>query len=1008
MRKDFSSLKKHRHGGVLPRNLLAGETQKIEIPTNSIINEGAVFVVKPTDLSEKSRSQDIRTCFFLPIAIIDSGLNEVPAWSIDVASVEYNGSKVVSTGEQELLLNLSKNGKYLFFKRSRAFIDKMVIPKDALRHVWATSDDRNVFFVLQKKFGLIYVNFANKSPTIRHLFKRDASAWISGRFLVQDAKLVAEIYKQRLQKREKSVKDPAMVVKPASLPDTSQVISDRETGEESSQLGASDDILLNGLPVDLISKKAEPRQTRGVSKMMEKDPELFATYSEKSVDYDEDAGDEEVVDDDAPIIQETPAPFDPPLRYTLTNGKKFIVSYNDFKTLYNNDWINDTLIDFFIAYDIDRAEHKLHLIQANEVYAFNSFFFTKLMSKAEDQETPDYYGNIRRWLAKLDLMSYERVILPINENLHWFCVIIENLPSLIQAAKEYNEDPKKGKINEITGKKYKVAHVVDVFVLDSLRQSHSNITGPLKILIDEYCKDKYGVLIAPELIRFQTARVPKQRNFNDCGVHVIYNVRKWLSEPNVCEKVWRKFGKSQRGYFSVSERKNMRHATIDCLLELHKEQVPEHSPSAEEDKEDHSDDEIELISYHSSKPQEAESEGKEPAATEAEKAELPNTPEVLPESQENTSDKSSTSRSQSEQSTPKPKSVEALSQKKSRSSTPVRTLDPRVFKSSSSPEKSPSAKSEAKGPIGHLSEKTESLATKGDERMISNPAYQLEHPQVRRLCMNIHLKPHTIDFLNEYFINHSKKYDSLQRKLIEFVKKYNFFDPKVEKDQCELLILNFKEQFQEPRAPLDEPFVIQEADDSNGELNQSVSDLRILTDARKIGPSTATPEATRNFMREADQGSPVRSRKSAANSSIDAMFSSASPSHHTRSRDQQVDEDSDLEVLGDDTLRIVSSGSKKNEKSSRVLSKLSATAEMEKRRRDRKVLGEHRPDQTSRIILADSIVSIPDEENSAETTKITRDKSANSRASSIHAKELPTGSKRRRVDPKINSRHAYK
>lgn len=1007
VRKDFSSLKKHRHSGVLPRNLLAGQTNKIEIPTATTVNTGALFVVKLTDLSDKSRSQDIRTCFFLPIAIIDSGLNEVPAWSIDVASIEYNGSKVVSTGEQELLLNLSKNGKYLFFTRSRAFIDKMVIPKDALRHVWATSDDRNVLFVLQKKFGLIYVNFATKSPNIRHLFKRDASAWIGGRFLVEDAKLVAEIYSLRLQKREKSIKDPAMVIKPASLPDTSQVMSDGEAGEESSQLGASDDVLLNGLPVDLSSKKAKPRKTRAISKMMEKDPELFAKYSEKSVDYEEDDDDDEVVDDDAPIIQETPAPFDPPLRYTLTNGKKFIVAYNDFKTLYNNDWINDTLIDFFIAYDIDRAEHKLHLIQENEVYAFNSFFFTKLMSKAEDQETPDYYGNIRRWLAKLDLMSYERVILPINEHLHWFCAIIKNLPSLVQSAKEYNKDPKKGQINEITGKKYKVEPVVEVFVLDSLRQSHPNISGPLRTLIDEYCKDKYDVPIPPELIRFQSARVPKQQNFNDCGIHVIYNVRKWLSEPTVCEKVWRRFGKSQRGYFSVSERNNMRHASIDCLLELHKEQGPEHSPSAEEVKEDHSDDEIELISYHSSKPQEAESEGEKKATTEADKAELekPDTLEVLPKSQENPSDQSSTSRSQSKQSTPKANSVEALSQKKSRSSTPVRTLDPRVFKSSSSPKNSPSAKSDARGPIDYLAGKSESLATKGDERLISNPAYQVEHPQVRRMCMKLHLKPHTIDFLNQYFVNHSKKYDSLQRKLIEFVKKYNFFDPKVEKDQCELLIANFKEQFQEPRAPLDEPFVIQEADDSNGELNQSVSDLRILTDAQKIAPGTATPEATRNFMREADQSSPVRLRKSAANSSIDAMFSSASPSHHTRSWDQQIDEDSDLEVLGDETLRIVSSGSKKNAKSSRALSKL---AEVEKRRRNRKVLGDHGPDQTSRILSADSIVSIPDEENSAKTTNITRDKSAISGASSLHAKGLPTGSKRRRVDPKIKSRHAYK
>lgn len=1024
--KDFSSLKKHRHGGVLPRNLLTGPTQKIEIPTASSLNSGTVFVVKLPDLAEKFRSQDIRTCFFLPLAIIDNGLNEPPVLSIDVASIEYNGSKIVSTGERELLLNLSKNGRFLFFTRNKAFIDKMVIPRDALRHVWATSDDRNMLFVLQKKFGLIYVNFATKSSHLRLFFQKHASAWITGRFLVLDTTQVAGIYNQRLKKRENSTRDPTTVVSLASLPEASQVISDADAGEDSSFLGASDDVLLNGIPFDLSSKKPKRPQTRALSKMADKEPELITTNSDKSMDHEdeEDDDDEDDNSNDVLAIQEAPAPFDPPLRYTLTNGKKFIVAYNDFKTLYNNDWINDTLIDFFIAYDIDRAENKLHLIHGNEVYAFNSFFFTKLMSKAPGQETPDYYGNIRRWIAKIDLMSHKYVIIPVNEHLHWFCVIMKGLPELVEAATEYHKGPKSGELSKLKRKNNKVEPVVDMYILDSLRQSHSDITIPLKTLIDEYCKDKYNVAVPGELIRIRSARVPKQRNFNDCGVHVIYNVRKWLDDPDECEKVWRKFKKQQRSYFRASERNNMRQASIDFLLQLHKEQVPENSPSAEEDEGDHSDDEIELISYHSSKPPEDESEVEKTGNTEAGEAELErdgaleqpkehenttpkskqNTP-IEPENDSSAQDLSAAISTSTELQTAK--ASQDISIAKSRSGTPVRTLDPRVLEATSSPKASPRTNEIVLSNNSAVKAEVSPVA-KGHERLISNPSYQIEHPHVRRFCMNTHLKPHTIDFLNGYFVNHSKKYDSFQQKIIEFVKKYNFFDPDTEKDQCELLQQNFKEQFHEPPAPLDEPFVIQEADDSNGELNQSVSDLRILKEGRRQSRSRATPEATRRFMREADQLSPVRSQRSAANSSIGAMFSSASPSRHTRSSDHQEDEDSDLEVLGDETLRIVSAEEKSRLNSPRMTSKMFAhSPESDKRRRNRSILAG--PDRTSsQRITSRTIVSIPDEDNTVKSTKISRNKSATSADFSISAKGLPTGSKRRRVDSKVVIRRAYK
>lgn len=1004
VRKDFSSLRKHRPTGVQPKNLLGEPVLKIGVPTEHTINQGAIYVVGPADLTNKLRSQDIRSCFFVPMAIIDSGLTEDPTICTDVAAVEYNGTKITSMGERELVLNVSKNGEYLYFQRSKAYLDKMVIPKGALRHVMFSNDERNVFFILQKKFGLIYVNFAEKASKLKQFLQTDLSRWVAGRFQEEDSIYVKELYHQRLKKRENSNKDPQTVSIMPISPDTSDLPD------------PSDDVLRNGLPSKFTPKFFQRRKTRATTKMLEEDPELLALYTEKSIDYEED---EDLIDEDAPIIQETPAPFDPPLKYTLSNGKKFIIAYNDFKTLYNNDWINDTLIDFFIAYDIDRAANELKLISESEVYAFNSFFFTKLMSKAEDQETPDYYGNIRRWLNKIDLMSYESVVLPINEHLHWFCCVIKNLPSLLQAAIKCKENPALPVIDEVTGKRVKVDPVAEVFVFDSLRQSHSNIAQPLKTIISEYCKEKYGITIPQELIKVQSARVPKQRNFNDCGIHVIYNVRKWLSEPEICEKVWRKFARSQRTYFSGSERNNMRQACIDLLLDLHQRQpTDESSTCAKEADENHSDDEIELISYHSSKPQEGENEQEQP--TEVQKKMISaeakhNTGLTLDVATGITGLKlhyQSSTESMGEdhtvdliKNTDIP--LDEVTKEKSRLSTPTRTLDPRVLKAVSSPtetaklwfDKSKNAKLDSFATNDSSSHQDSTLSkTSANNRPITRQSFQIEHPQVRRLCMALRLKLHCIEFLNKYFVNHSRIYNEAQQRVItEFVKNYNFFDPLAEARQSDILIKQFMDDLREPPAPIDEPFVIQEAEDSNGELNQSVSDLRISSDdSRKSMKSSGdTPEATRMFMREADNVSPTRH----SSSLVSLTSSSQTQQRHTRSWKQQADIDSDLEVLGDYEVQILPVGSHaKPQKASSTTVKTNSKHRINALKatsceNDDVVTEVESPKHSKKDTF--EIVSIPDEEISMLKAK-NHDDSASTM--SLGVRIALAGPKRRRVD----------
>lgn len=866
-RKDFPSLRKVRLGGVSPQNRLTAPAHRITIPNINTINRGALYVVKPLSVDDKERSQDVKTCFYLTVALQDTGLAEPPRCLAAVSHLDYNGTKIHASGNDDLVLSVLQNGRFLFFKKDVAFIDKMALPEMSVTRALFDADNTAALFVLAKDFGYIAVVFQLAAPQIFNFLHSEKGVWLDSLHTVSATELQQK-HAAELARRENAHRDPQTVY----FDDAAK-----------------------------LSPKVTSRQIRMSARL---------ARDESSIDYGQ-SSDEELEppsEDVEQIIVETPAPFDPPLRHSI-NDQHFIISYNDFKTLYNNDWINDTLIDFFIAMEIDHAINTVKLVRSDQVYAFNSFFFTKLFSKL-DNLPPDYYANIRRWLLKIDLMSYDSVVIPINEHLHWYLVVMKNLPRLLEYAKG-------GGLLENAPK------LVDVYVIDSLRQLHSNISAPFKTMISQYCEDKHGVKIPPSCIRFLTPRVPRQRNFNDCGLHVIYNLRKWLFDPAFCEVQWLKKNKCKT-YFSRPERNNMRKSCINILLELHGKQ-PENTVTQETQTENHSDDEIQEISYHTrpeakepsaegtGEAQNGESTSEKIASGESTKKE---TSSVVPHKNgingENGGDvrqdveppRESLGNEGSPKSERKPKKTSYLFQAKNGFSTPIkrvtrsssesrtyvvklrtvkktpesstslRTLDPRVVgthRDASSPEisidlgviETSSPKDSERATSQHKERKHEALNGKLDFGKERNAKKVVEHPQIRRLCLLYKLQPATTSALNEIFFNHAKTYsDEKQRKILEFVERHNRLESL---HRQQVLEQNLKEALRNPPAPMDEPFVIQDADDSGSELNKSVGDLRILsldvTPTDRVLRKRRSPEASRNFLVESHSQTPTRTTR---------------------------------------------------------------------------------------------------------------------------------------------------
>ncbi|KAK4693093.1 hypothetical protein P7C70_g8998, partial [Phenoliferia sp. Uapishka_3] len=111
------------------------------------------------------------------------------------------------------------------------------------------------------------------------------------------------------------------------------------------------------------------------------------------------------------------------------------VTHGDRLRLRDDEFLNDTLIELGLK-RISEALSANDPPAAKGVHMFNSFFYKKLSTKkppSYHKGNWDAYSTVRKWTAKFDIFDKKFVIVPINEQLHWFLAIIIN-PGAILAA----------------------------------------------------------------------------------------------------------------------------------------------------------------------------------------------------------------------------------------------------------------------------------------------------------------------------------------------------------------------------------------------------------------------------------------------------------------------------------------------------------------------------------------------------------------------------------------------
>ncbi|KAI9740469.1 MAG: hypothetical protein M1834_005049 [Cirrosporium novae-zelandiae] len=119
---------------------------------------------------------------------------------------------------------------------------------------------------------------------------------------------------------------------------------------------------------------------------------------------------------------------DSDLTYPTQGQRRATVDFQDLLRLNEDEFLNDNLINFYIRYLEEQVKIKNPEL-SKRMYFFNSFFFASLTTGSKDRNGINY-STVSKWTRTVEIFDKDYVIVPVNENYHWYLAIICNLPRI--------------------------------------------------------------------------------------------------------------------------------------------------------------------------------------------------------------------------------------------------------------------------------------------------------------------------------------------------------------------------------------------------------------------------------------------------------------------------------------------------------------------------------------------------------------------------------------------------
>lgn len=128
---------------------------------------------------------------------------------------------------------------------------------------------------------------------------------------------------------------------------------------------------------------------------------------------------------------------DESLIFPLEGKKQTPVDKRDIERLDEGEFLNDNLISFYLRY-LEEKTAKERPDVAKRVFFMSSFFYQRL-TRGKGRKNIDYEA-VKRWTSKVNIFEFDYIVVPVNENAHWYVAIICNTPKLLQSSEEQKEE----------------------------------------------------------------------------------------------------------------------------------------------------------------------------------------------------------------------------------------------------------------------------------------------------------------------------------------------------------------------------------------------------------------------------------------------------------------------------------------------------------------------------------------------------------------------------------------
>jgi len=215
------------------------------------------------------------------------------------------------------------------------------------------------------------------------------------------------------------------------------------------------------------------------------------------------------------------------------------VSFQDYKSLEHDTFVNDIIIDFYLTY--------LFYTILNEedrptVHLFSTMFYKRLTSTPQKNSVlavrerdsnlssaAKRHMRVKGWTKTVDLFSKNLLVIPICEHSHWYLIVVVR-PGLITIPLDNPEE------RVTKGEPF-------IIVLDSMGGTkNAAVSNIRQYLAQEWRTRKVELADGEELPEYQELptfsskemRVlrpskPEQNNYSDCGLFLLYYVEKIFS-----------------------------------------------------------------------------------------------------------------------------------------------------------------------------------------------------------------------------------------------------------------------------------------------------------------------------------------------------------------------------------------------------------------------------------------------------------------------------------------------